>query len=98
MQLYPGAYQISSFYRGGRSLFQYLFPGVRILLVDGGVADTPVEILDRKILCRLRQSRLGLTLSQPMRPWKSSRIGLRVCASSRHSLLRGISTTYRRVG
>ena len=35
MELYPGAHQISSLYKDGRSLFQYLLIGARIL-VDGG--------------------------------------------------------------
>jgi len=41
MQLYPGAYQISSLYKDGRLLFQYLLAGARVLLVDSGVAETP---------------------------------------------------------
>jgi len=41
MELYPGAHQISSLYKDGRSLFQYLFVGARVLLVDSGVAETP---------------------------------------------------------
>jgi len=41
MQLYPGAYQISSLYKDGRWLFQYLLVGARAVLVDSGVAETP---------------------------------------------------------
>jgi glyoxylase-like metal-dependent hydrolase (beta-lactamase superfamily II) len=41
MELYPGAYQISSLYKDRRVLFQYLLVGKRILLVDSGVAETP---------------------------------------------------------
>src|SRR5580704_2738111 len=41
MQLYPGAYQISSIYKDGRFLFQYLLVGERVLLVDSGIAETP---------------------------------------------------------
>lgn len=40
MELYKGAYQIGSLY-GGRFLFQYLFAGQRMVLVDSGVAATP---------------------------------------------------------
>ena len=41
MELYPGAYRISSLYRDGRYLFQYLLVGARVLLIDSGVAETP---------------------------------------------------------
>jgi len=41
MELYPGAHQIRSFFKDGRSLFQYLFVGARVVLVDSGVAETP---------------------------------------------------------
>ena len=41
MELYPGAYQVSSLYKDGRSLFQYLFVGARVFLVDSGIAETP---------------------------------------------------------
>jgi len=41
MELYPGAYQISSLYKDGRCLFQYLLVGERVILVDSGVAETP---------------------------------------------------------
>lgn len=40
MELYKNVYQISSLY-GGRNLFQYLFDGTRVVLVDSGVAETP---------------------------------------------------------
>ena len=43
MELYPDAYQISSLYKDGRSLFQYLLVGSRVLLVDSGVAETPAN-------------------------------------------------------
>ena len=41
MELYPGAHQIGSLFKDGRSLFQYLFVGARVVLVDSGVAETP---------------------------------------------------------
>ena len=40
LELYPGAYQISSLF-GGRNLFQYLFVGDATLLFDTGIAPTP---------------------------------------------------------
>jgi glyoxylase-like metal-dependent hydrolase (beta-lactamase superfamily II) len=40
MELYPSAYQIQSLY-GGRNLFQYLFVGDNVVLVDTGIASTP---------------------------------------------------------
>lgn len=40
MEIYKGAHQIQSLY-GGRNLFQYLFVGDNIVIVDSGVADTP---------------------------------------------------------
>src|SRR6516164_9077556 len=39
-QLYPGVYQIASLF-GGRNLFQYLFVGDNIVLLDTGLAYTP---------------------------------------------------------
>lgn len=43
MELYPGAHQISSLYKDGRFLFQYLLIGARVLLLDSGVAETPAQ-------------------------------------------------------
>ena len=40
MEIYKGAHQIQSIY-GGRNLFQYLFSGDNLILVDTGVAETP---------------------------------------------------------
>ena len=40
MELYPSVYQIQSLY-GGRNLFQYLFVGDNVVLVDTGIASTP---------------------------------------------------------
>ncbi len=40
MEIFKDAYQIQSLY-GGRNLFQYLFVGDNVVLVDSGVADTP---------------------------------------------------------
>lgn len=44
MELYPGAYRIQSIY-GGRNLFQYLFSGDNVVLVDTGIAGTPEETI-----------------------------------------------------
>lgn len=41
MELYPGAHRISSLYKDGRSLFQYLLIGERVVLLDSGVSETP---------------------------------------------------------
>lgn len=40
MELYNGVYQIQSLF-AGRNLFQYLFVGDNIVLVDTGIAETP---------------------------------------------------------
>ncbi len=44
MELYKNVYQIQSLY-GGRNLFQYLFVGSNIVLVDTGTAKTPEETI-----------------------------------------------------
>ncbi len=44
MQLYPDVFHISSTF-GERNLFQYLFVGDRMILVDSGVATTPGETI-----------------------------------------------------
>ncbi|MCL5005152.1 MAG: MBL fold metallo-hydrolase [Acidobacteria bacterium] len=44
MELYPNVYQIGSLY-GGRNLFQYLFVGDNVVLVDTGTADTPEKTI-----------------------------------------------------
>jgi glyoxylase-like metal-dependent hydrolase (beta-lactamase superfamily II) len=44
MELYPKAYQIRSLY-GGRNLFQYLFVGDNVVLVDTGIATTPEQTI-----------------------------------------------------
>jgi glyoxylase-like metal-dependent hydrolase (beta-lactamase superfamily II) len=44
MELYKGAYRITSLYLG-RNLFQYLFVGDRVVLVDSGVAETPEKAI-----------------------------------------------------
>jgi glyoxylase-like metal-dependent hydrolase (beta-lactamase superfamily II) len=45
MELYKGAHQISSLYKDGRYLFQYLLTGSRTILVDSGVAHTPDQAI-----------------------------------------------------
>ncbi len=44
MELYPKVYQIQSIY-GGRNLFQYLFVGDNVVLVDTGTATTPEKTI-----------------------------------------------------
>jgi len=44
MELYKNAYQIQSLF-GGRNLFQYLFAGRNMLLVDSGIAETPEKTI-----------------------------------------------------
>lgn len=44
IELYPGVIQIQSLF-GPRNLFQYLFLGERVLLVDSGVATTPEKVI-----------------------------------------------------
>ncbi|HVA00085.1 MAG TPA: MBL fold metallo-hydrolase [Terriglobia bacterium] len=44
MELYPNVYRIQSLY-GGRNLFQYIFVGDNIVLVDTGVAETPEKTI-----------------------------------------------------
>lgn len=44
MELYPGVYQVQSLY-GGRNLFQYLFTGANVVLLDTGIAETPEKII-----------------------------------------------------
>jgi len=44
MELYQGVHQIQSLF-GGRNLFQYLFVGDLIVLVDTGVAETPEQTI-----------------------------------------------------
>ncbi len=44
MELYPGVHQIHSLF-GGRDLFQYLFVGDKIVLLDAGIAETPEAVI-----------------------------------------------------
>jgi glyoxylase-like metal-dependent hydrolase (beta-lactamase superfamily II) len=44
MELYRDAYQIQSLF-GDRNLFQYLFAGESIVLVDSGIAETPEKAI-----------------------------------------------------
>ncbi|HET7101515.1 MAG TPA: MBL fold metallo-hydrolase, partial [Terriglobia bacterium] len=63
MELYPRVYQIQSIY-GGRNLFQYLFAGDNVVLVDTGIASTPEEtifpFLDK---LKLKPQQLTLTVT-----------------------------------
>jgi glyoxylase-like metal-dependent hydrolase (beta-lactamase superfamily II) len=44
VELYPGIIQIRSLF-GPRNLFQYLFLGERVILVDSGIATTPEKVI-----------------------------------------------------
>jgi glyoxylase-like metal-dependent hydrolase (beta-lactamase superfamily II) len=44
MELYPGAYRIQSLF-GNRNLFQYLFVGENVVLLDTGIAATPENVI-----------------------------------------------------
>ncbi len=44
MELYPNVYRIESLY-GGRNLFQYLFVGDNVVLLDTGIAQTPEQTI-----------------------------------------------------
>jgi glyoxylase-like metal-dependent hydrolase (beta-lactamase superfamily II) len=44
MELYRDVYQIQSLF-GDRNLFQYLFAGESIVLVDSGIAETPEKVI-----------------------------------------------------
>lgn len=63
MELYKNVYQIQSLY-GGRNLFQYLFVGDNVVLVDTGIADTPEKAIfpyfDR---VKLRPAQLTLAVT-----------------------------------
>lgn len=64
MELYPGAHQIRSRFTDGRSLFQYLFVGARVVLVDSGVAETPEKsIFPYMEQLGLRPDRLSLLIT-----------------------------------
>jgi len=64
MELYPGAHQISSLFKDGRLLFQYLFVGARVVLIDSGVAETPQRfILPYMEKLGLRPDRLNLLVT-----------------------------------
>jgi glyoxylase-like metal-dependent hydrolase (beta-lactamase superfamily II) len=44
MELYKNVHQIQSLF-GGRNLFQYLFIGAKVVLIDSGIAKTPEETI-----------------------------------------------------
>ena len=62
-ELYKNAYQIQSLY-GERNLFQYLFVGDNVVLVDTGIAETPERVifpyLDR---LKLKPERLTMAIN-----------------------------------
>lgn len=61
MQLYTSVYQIQSLF-SGRSLFQYLFVGDNVVLVDTGIAETPEKTIF-PYLDKLRIKPAELTLA-----------------------------------
>src|SRR5579875_82868 len=61
MEIYPRVYQIHSLY-GERNLFQYLFAGDNIVLVDTGIASTP-EATIFPFMARLKLKPQKLTLA-----------------------------------
>jgi glyoxylase-like metal-dependent hydrolase (beta-lactamase superfamily II) len=64
MELYPGVYRIGSLFKDGRALFQYLFVGARVLLVDSGVAGTPEgHIFPYMEKLRLDRERLTMVIT-----------------------------------
>lgn len=63
MELYPNVYQIQSLY-GGRNLFQYLFVGDNVVLLDTGIATSPeATILPFFDKIKLRPDRLTLAVT-----------------------------------
>ena len=44
MEIHPNVYLIQSIF-GGRNLFQYLFVGDKVVLIDTGIAETPEKII-----------------------------------------------------
>lgn len=61
MELYNNVYQIQSLF-GGRNLFQYLFVGDNVVLVDTGIAETPEKVIF-PYMERLKLAPQRLTLS-----------------------------------
>lgn len=63
MELYPGVYQIQSVF-GGRNLFQYLFVGDNVVLIDTGTAETPERVIFPYLnQLRLRPDQLTLAVT-----------------------------------
>ena len=44
MEIHPNVYLIQSIF-GGRNLFQYLFVGDKVVLIDTGIAETPEKVI-----------------------------------------------------
>ena len=63
MELYANVYQIQSLF-AGRNLFQYLFVGDNVVLVDTGIAETPEKVIFPYLdSLRLRPERLRLAIT-----------------------------------
>ncbi len=63
MELYKGVHQIDSIYFG-RHLFQYLFVGERLALVDSGIASTPEKFIFPYIdKLQVDPARLGIIIT-----------------------------------
>ena len=63
MELYRNVYRIRSLF-GGRNLFQYLFVGDNVVLLDTGIATTPEEVIFPYMGCLdLKPERLTLVIT-----------------------------------
>lgn len=63
MELYEHVHQIQSLY-GGRNLFQYLFVGENVVVVDTGIAETPqTEIFPYMAKFKLKPEQLTLAVT-----------------------------------
>ena len=63
MELYPGLYLLKSLF-GGRNLFQYLFVGDNVVVIDTGIVDTPEKVIFPYMdLIGLRPERLTLAVT-----------------------------------
>lgn len=63
MELYPGVHQIQSLF-GGRNLFQYLFVGGNVVLLDTGISETPEKVIFPYLdALELRPERLTLAVT-----------------------------------
>jgi glyoxylase-like metal-dependent hydrolase (beta-lactamase superfamily II) len=66
MELHPNVYLIQSLF-GGRNIFQYLFVGENVVLVDTGIAETPEKVIF-PYLDRIKIAPTRLTLAVTTHP------------------------------